>query len=197
MPSHVQADASPEPGLVAAAVPEAPISDLQLLRGARDGQAECWDQLVRRYQGLVFSVAVRTGLRRVDAADVTQATFIAFLEASHRLRDDERVAAWLVTVARRKSWRVLRRLSREVPYESLPEVADDQAARWERISMVHAALQQLPGPCRDLLVALYLDPSEPSYAEIAARLNRSIGGIGPMRGRCLGRVRALLEEDSP
>lgn len=174
----------------------AAVSDAAVLVGARAGRAECWDQLVRRYQGLVYSVARRVGLGPSDAADVTQATFVAFLEVVTRLRDDERVAAWLVTVARRRAWRVLRRLSRETPQAQLPEIVVDQVLDWERVSILHTALHRLANPCRDLLVALYLDPSEPSYAEIAARFHRSVGGIGPLRGRCLARIRALIEEDA-
>jgi len=49
--------------------------------------------------------------------------------------------------------------------------------------------------CGDLLLALYFDPVTPSYAQVAERLGRSIGGIGPMRARCLQRMRALLGED--
>jgi hypothetical protein len=46
------------------------------------------------------------------------------------------------------------------------------------------------------LLALYFDPAEPSYAQAARRLGRSAGGIGPMRARCLQRLRALLGEDA-
>jgi DNA-directed RNA polymerase specialized sigma24 family protein len=60
---------------------------------------------------------------------------------------------------------------------------------------VHDALSRLPNPCRDLLGALYFDPSDPSYAVIAARLERSVGSIGPLRGRCLERLRELMVQD--
>ena len=46
-----------------------------------------------------------------------------------------------------------------------------------------------------LLLALYFDPAAPSYSEIAERMGRAIGGIGPMRARCLERLRCLVEED--
>ncbi len=38
-------------------------------------------------------------------------------------------------------------------------------------------------------------PDEPSYAEIATRMGRSIGGIGPLRGRCLERLRGMIGDD--
>jgi len=169
------------------------ISDARLLQGCRQGDPQSWDTLVHRYERLVFSVALRSGLSPTDAADVTQSTFIALLEACDRLKDDERLAAWLITVARRKAWRVIRRTSREwlsaeVPAEPTPGLS------WEEIAVLHDALLKLAPPCRELLLALYFDPEKPSYAEIAARFDRSVGGIGPMRGRCLQRMRALLDE---
>ena len=172
------------------------ISDTRLLQGCRTGDAESWDALVHRYERLVFSVALRSGLSPTDAADVTQSTFIALLEACDRLNDDERLAAWLITVARRKAWRVIRRTSREwlsdeIPTEPAPGLS------WEEIAVLHDALLRLAAPCRELLIALYFDPEKPSYAEIAARFDRSVGGIGPMRGRCLQRMRGLLDEEAP
>jgi len=169
------------------------INDARLLEGCRNGDAQSWDALVHRYERLVFSVALRSGLTPVDAADVTQVTFIALLEACDRLRDDERLAAWLITVARRKAWRVIRQMSRERLSE---EVATEPAPSlsWEDIAILHDALLRLERPCRELLLALYFDPDKPSYAEIAARFDRSVGGIGPMRGRCLQRMRRILDE---
>jgi len=158
----------------------AAISDADLLQGCRRGEAESWDALVHRYERLVFSVALRSGLSPTDAADVTQSTFIALLEACDRLNDDERLAAWLITVARRKAWRVIRRTSREWLSDEVP-AEPAHGLSWEEIAVLHDALLRLAAPCRGLLIASYFDPEKPSYAEIAARFDRSVGGIGPMR----------------
>jgi DNA-directed RNA polymerase specialized sigma24 family protein len=70
----------------------------------------------------------------------------------------------------------------------------DAIENWERLAWLHAGLQQLGGSCQELLTALYLDSETPSYAVIAQRLNRAVGSIGPLRARCLARLRAILEE---
>ncbi len=67
---------------------------------------------------------------------------------------------------------------------------------WEREADLYDALVALGSPCNQLLHGLYLDPEEPSYATLASRFERSIGSIGPMRGRCLQRLRSLLGEDA-
>lgn len=98
-----------------------------------------------------------------------------------------------MTVARREAWRVRSRTNRELLTAETPDELMDPTPSWDRIAMVHEALQRLEDPCRALLVALYFDPERPSYAEVARRFGRSIGGIGPLRGRCLKRVRDLME----
>jgi RNA polymerase sigma factor (sigma-70 family) len=171
------------------------LTDGELLDLCRAGDAESWDVLVRRYSQLVATVAVRAGLPPEDAKDVTQATFIALLESGTRIRQGERISSWLVTVAQRKSWRARRTLEHELLIDELPERFEDPAETWDRVAVLHAGLIRLGGPCRELLETLYLDPSCPSYAEVAARLGRAVGTIGPTRGRCLEKLRAMIGED--
>ena len=171
-------------------------SDAELLRRCGTGDATAWDQLVARYERLVFSVAMRNGLSREDAAEVTQTTFIALLKSLGQVRDDERLSYWLMTVARRQAWRVRSRSDREHPVPDPDgDASEDPIGAWERVAVVHDALAQIGLPCRDLLFALYFDQATPSYAEISERLGRAIGGLGPMRARCLEKMRVLIGED--
>src|SRR3712207_4251250 len=67
------------------AADEADITDSQLLRRCAAGDERAWDHLVGRYQRLVFSVALKNGVSREDAADITQLTFIALLDSIEML----------------------------------------------------------------------------------------------------------------
>lgn len=170
-----------------------------LLTRCRTGDPAAWDEVVERYERLVFSVARRNGLSREDAADVTQATFVAMFESLDRIRDDDRLASWLMTVSRRQSWAWRNRAQREELRDE--EVGDrpgdvDALANWESLTLLHTALDRLGQQCRTLLHALYLDPVEPSYREIADRLQVRPGGIGAMRARCLRKLRGALGEEA-
>ena len=94
--------------------------------------AEAWDLLVKRYERLVFSVARRNGLNPEDAADVTQGTFVTLIDSLDRLRDEERLASWLMTVTRRQSWRVRNLSRRQVDIETAPEGVDESFADWDQ-----------------------------------------------------------------
>jgi RNA polymerase sigma factor (sigma-70 family) len=166
-----------------------------LLQRCAGGDERAWDQLVGRYDRLVFSVALRNGVSREDAADITQLTFVALLDSIEVLREDGNLPAWLMTVARRQAWRVRRRTHREQPWPvDLMETGTAQED-YERIAVVHWALSRLGTRCRLLLYALFFDPDAPPYAVIADRLECAVGSIGPQRARCLQRMRTLLDEE--
>lgn len=173
-----------------------PAGDADLLRRCRRRESAAWDQLVGRYERLVYTVALQGGLTPENAADVTHATFVALIDALDRLRDDERLPSWLMTVARRQAWRA-RNLGR---WTATLDVAQDDTidpfADWATTTALHDALATLGGTGRDLLVALYFDQETPSYAELARRLGRPVGGIGPLRSRCLSQLRGIMGEAS-
>ena len=68
-------------------------------------------------------------------------------------------------------------------------------SRLEAIEHLHAverALEQMPERCRRLLTELYLSEDSSTYARIAERMRIPIASIGPTRGRCLEKLRAIL-----
>jgi RNA polymerase sigma factor (sigma-70 family) len=160
--------------------------------------------LLDRYERLVFSVPRRYGLSREDAADITQLTFTILVQSMDTLPEDSRLGAWLVTVARRHTWRLLNRKRREEEAEEhgrssegpglLSNSGTEDLEHWELTEWLNHGLSVVDKTCRDLLSALYLEPEQPSYAEVAARLGMAVGSVGPTRIRCLKRLREILGE---
>jgi len=91
----------------------APTADV--LEACRNGNAEAWQQLVDHYERLVYSIPLRLGLSRDDASEIFQLTFTTLLDSLDAIRDAERLGGWLATVARRHSWRLLKRAKSSVP----------------------------------------------------------------------------------
>jgi RNA polymerase sigma factor (sigma-70 family) len=177
-------------------------SDRVLIHGCRRGSPVAWERLLDKYERLVISVPIRYGLSQDDAADVMQLTFASLVRNLDRLQEDSRLGAWLVTVARHHSWRLLARNRRETAgpgvvraAEEAVRLGDDGAGtieHWELTEWLNHGLSLIGKPCRDLLFALYFDLEQPSYAEVAARLNMPVGSIGPTRARCLQRLKRAL-----
>ncbi len=178
-------------------------SDRDLIRRCREGNAGAWHQLLNKYERLVYSIALRYGLSRDDAADIAQITFTILIQSLDSLAEDSRLGPWLATVARRHTWRLLERNRREAagehgsPSEGTPLLANNGTEDIEHLELtewLNHGLSLVSKPCRDLLSALYLDPEQPSYAEVAVRLGMAVGSVGPTRMRCLKCLRQVLDE---
>lgn len=173
--------------------------DPALVAACLAGDQRAWEAVVDRYGRLVYSVPRRAGLSEADADDVFQVVFAAMVRALPGLRDQTRLSSWLITTARRESWRVSARV--RAGGAELDEAVPDRAAapienvaRLEREQAVREAMAGLDPKCRDLLTALFLDPEPAAYGVVAERLGMAIGSIGPTRARCFRKLEPLLRE---
>lgn len=181
-------------------------SDETLVQACRDGDADAWEALITRYQALVYSIPIRGGLQSDAATEVFQGVFAKLVEKLDDIEEPSRIGAWLVTTARRETWRLARRaraerLSTEAATEDeVGEVPDgdilpeEQLLRMETQHLVRTGMAALDERCRTLLTLLFYRPEPPPYAEIAAMLGTSEGSIGPARIRCLQKLRRILED---
>lgn len=179
-------------------------SDDELLGRCRAGDEDAWEQVVNKYKRLIYSIPLNFGLTTEDAADIFQQTFISLVENVDRLRPDSNLGAWLAVVARRHALHHLRKRKREqvVPNGDLGDseqllaiVATDPTVDLEMMQTIDQGLDQIGRRCRDLLLALYFDSQQPSYEEIAERMNIAVGSVGPTRGRCLERLKEVLSDE--
>ena len=182
-------------------------SDEALIHACRRGDAEAWEALVNRYQRLIFSIPRRSGLNEDLAAEVFQHVFTTLVEQLPNIEQPQRIKAWLVTTARRETWRVSRgeRASQAaagngdwednaVTLQDGDPLPEETIVRLEEQHTVYTAVSQLDDRCRQLLTMLFYDRDRLPYAEIAATLGTSEGSIGPTRARCLEKLRRSLME---
>lgn len=175
-------------------------TDREILGACREGDARAWREIVRRYSRLVLGVPRSMGLQADDADEVFQLTFSALFRTLSRLREPDRVEAWLVTASRRASLRILRDQRRRTrlalsshaddPDRTAP-AADERIERLRERERVARALRSLSEPCRSFLTAMFSDQGG-SYRELAARLGLAVGTLGSQRARCLERLRQRL-----
>lgn len=177
-------------------------TDEQLVAACRRGEEGAWEALVRRYQRLIYAVPRRAGLDEDAAAEVFQEVFTTLLQNIETIEQPSRLHAWIVTTARRKTWRVIRRTKDARPFEderdaaadamlALPDAAplpDEALATLEQQHLVRTALNDMDDRCRRLLTMLFYQPEQPSYTDIARALGTSEGSIGPTRARCLKKL---------
>lgn len=177
------------------------LNTIELVARACAGSDAAWAELVRRYEGLVWSVIVAHGIDRVDAGDVSQTVWLKLAQHIGRLNDPERVGLWLASTTRHECYAVTRKRARSVPVDIVDLIAppDPQAeapiSRLEDLERDYAlweAFLDLPVKCQSLLKLLITDPPT-GYTEIAESCGIAVGSIGSRRQRCLHTLRLALQ----
>lgn len=176
-------------------------SAADLVRRAAAGDRSAWAALVDQYSRLIWAMTRDFRLAESDAADVVQSTWLRLLEHITRIEYPERIASWLATTARHECLRHLAASKRvvlvdddnglEASWAHQPEV-DERLLADERAQAVRDAMSRLPQRSQRLMELLMADPPV-SYLEISDQLGLPVGSIGPTRGRCLERLRLILQ----
>ena len=139
-----------------------------------------------------------------QAEDVVQTTWLRLVHHVDTINDPRAVLAWLIVTAKRESWRVVKDSRRMQPMAEADDDADvpDTTIEGPETAALASAegrvlwrhIQSLSERCRSLLrVVAFSD--RPDYATVAEALGMPVGSIGPTRGRCLAKLRLLLDAD--
>src|SRR5579863_1026878 len=62
-------------------------TDARLVRECNNGNQEAWSALIHKYKNLIFSVPVKYGFNRDDAADIFQSVCVELLSQLPTLRE--------------------------------------------------------------------------------------------------------------
>jgi len=162
---------------------------------ARDEDA--WNELVRRFAGLVAFVIRHYRLSAADTQDVSQLVWLRLVEHLGQIREPDALPGWLATTTRHECERYLRVNGRQVATDphtmrlaDQPDspAVDDLLLAAERRQVLLDGLGELTPQHRELLMMLTADPPY-AYTEISRILGIPIGSIGPTRSRVLDKLR--------
>ncbi|MGB8647579.1 MAG: sigma-70 family RNA polymerase sigma factor [Anaerolineae bacterium] len=172
-------------------------SDPALVQRCLKGDESAWNELVERYSRLIYSIPRRYGLSEEDASDVVQNVLVIALKNMRSLRQQDRLSAWLITIAHHETLRLLRQgkhlVSEEVDVpDPLPPLTDDLQAMANG-EILRQAMDRLDPTEREMILALLADPP-PSFDELSAALKIPRGSIGYWRKRALERLKKHLTE---
>ena len=158
------------------------------------GDQQAWEQLVRRYERLSFSIALAICRDTEVAADILQQVCLELYQRLDEVRNVESLPAWIATVTRRKVYTHLRSTRPTEPFGDDGDwaVSPDLIHNIEQQHTLERALATLPDRCRRLIELLYLHPEGKSYEEISAELGIPVASVGPTRVRCLEKLRKFL-----
>lgn len=159
---------------------------------AQNGDEAAFAELVRRYQGAVFRLALRITGDRADAEDAAQEAFLRAWRAMGRFDPERPFGPWVLRIAAN---RALTKVERRRPQTSLEEAA--HVAETTRDPMdgerLRQALGNLPPLDRAILSLRYEDGL--SVADIAGTLGILEGAAKVRLFRARERLMGLWGEE--
>jgi RNA polymerase sigma factor (sigma-70 family) len=177
----------------------ATLDTAELLLRAGKGDPRAWQEILRRYRGVVFAKVRTFRLQDADAQDAVQMTWLRLAENIHQIQHPERLGGWLATTAARECLHILHQAQRtqtltETGADNLADPATGPEQRvidTQTTQTLHTLIAELPPRRRRLLQALFSD-HPPSYAELSRATGIPLGSIGPTRNRALRQLQQLL-----
>ena len=173
-----------------------PAIDRSLIDRARNGDLDAFESIVRARMDAVYRLTAAILGDEADARDAAQETFVAAWREIRRLREAERLDAWLQRIAVNAARQTLRsrgrRRVREIPSSLIASVPDPVSAASTAPSdaaILDAALARLPVDQRAILVLHHLEGRP--LADLAAILDVP---IGTAKSRLFAARRALAAE---
>jgi RNA polymerase sigma-70 factor (ECF subfamily) len=162
-------------------------ADEALAARAQTGDLRAYEELVKRYQRLVFRILWSRGVSGPDVEEVAQETFVRAWERLNTYDVTQPFKAWLARVASNLAVDRYRTQQRRPPSVELTEEhiagppyrpGDDPAAsalEQERQSLLRTELKGLPDKYREALVLRFIE--DLSYDEIATVLDIPLGSV--------------------
>ncbi len=170
----------------------APVPEKTLIRAAQRGDLEAFNQLVLRYQNLLFGIALRLLNNEAMAADAVQEGLISAFRRFHTFRGDS-LRSWLARVVVNACYDELRKKRRQhsVPLEQVNADGDEiETSYWlvdpeadpetkyessELEAAIQTSLNKLPEIYRLMLVLVDIEGL--SYEEAAAAAHVPVGTV--------------------
>ncbi|MBB2938252.1 RNA polymerase sigma-70 factor (ECF subfamily) [Amycolatopsis bartoniae] len=174
---------------------EPSLDDATLVARARDGDIRAYEELVRRYQGPMYRLALRMLASAGDAEDVVQDVFLTAWRRLPQLRQDAAFVGWLYRTTTNRCLNAIR--ARRPVADVDPDTTETPRgdARPEHAVEISAQLAALTEALRTLTPEqracwLLREVHGRTYEEIAAAVD---GSTTAVRGR-IARARAQLAE---
>jgi RNA polymerase sigma-70 factor (ECF subfamily) len=116
--------------------------DRQLVRLAQAGDKEAFEELVRRHQHRVFSVAGGILRRREDVEDIAQQVFVKAYFSLKRFDQRAAFSTWLYKITVNECWDLLRKKKvRPLLYES--DLSEEQAQQFSASEKMASGTQDV------------------------------------------------------
>ena len=193
-------------------------AESELLARCRRGEPEAWNDLFDRHYAATGRFIFQLGhdLSREDVEEIAQEVFLAVIRRLDKFQEQCQFQTWLFRIAANKARDFRQRQhaakrgggQRSVPLHPAEEAdasgidppspapgPDLALLNAEKFALVGQALEQLGGPCQEIIELRYF--ADLSYEELARSLDLNPKTVSSRLSKCLdkleARLRGLLE----
>ncbi len=196
--------------------------EADLLARCRSGDAAAWDELFDLHYAAAgrFVFQLSPEFSREDSEEICQEVFLSVIRNLDSFQGESRFQTWLFRIATNKArdFRDKRIATKRGggqttislqaenpetgltpdPPDHLP-APDEQLMNTERLKFVRESLDQLSGPCREIIELRYF--GDLSYEELSATLDLNLKTVSSRLSKCLDRLeeiaRKLFARETP
>ncbi len=179
--------------------------DELLIKKALHGDIDAFEDIVYKYEKMIYSVAFRMFNDKQDAEDLTQEVFIKLFKSLKSISKKNNLKSWLYTVAYNASIDEIRRrkgknqISSDDNAESFINTIrsdkpgpEEEAINKEKTRILENAIACLGEKHKSLIILRDIDGL--SYNEISEITNQSLGTIKSGISRARKNLREILEK---
>jgi len=189
--------------------------EAQLLARCRQGEAEAWDELFDRHYAAAGRFVFQLGFdfTREDVEEICQEVFLTVIKSLHSFQGNCQFQTWLFRIAlnRARDYRQRQHAAKRgggqitVPLHNddpengftidppSPLPGPDLALlNSEKIALVGQALEQLGGPCQEIIELRYF--GDLSYEEIARELDLNQKTVSSRLSKCLDKLEVITRD---
>ena len=171
-------------------------TDAELVGETLSGNRDAFAEIVIRYQTLVCSLAYSATGDLNRSEDLAQETFVAVWQELAKLREPEKLRAWVCGIARHRIQDSLRSHHREPTFKAetldrageapaLDAQPSDQAVRKDEVTIMWRALEQIPEIYREPLILFHRENQSVQKVATALDLTEDTVKQRLVRGRKL------------
>jgi len=187
-----------------------PTSDAELMSRTAAGDDSAFEELVERYQGIVYGTCYRMlGSYHAEAQDVAQMVFVRAYKAAGSYKPTAQYKTWLMTITRNCVFTHLKKMQRMhekrvhpvVDEESNQEVdylddsvssATENLQEKELLEVLQRAIEALPEQQRMALILRQYEQMD--YEQIAQTLKTTVSSVKSLIFRARDTLRTAVKE---
>jgi len=192
-------------------------SEAELLDRCREGDADAWDEMFDVHYAAAgrFIFQLAPNLTHEDVEEICQEAFLSAIKNIDSFQGNSAFQTWLFRIAANKArdyrekqqaakrggGQTIVSLQANDPHTDLPidppsnaPAPDANLLTVEKMALVRKAIDELGGPCREVIELRYF--GDLSYEEISRALELNVKTVGSRLSKCLDQLEVILRDIS-